>query len=403
MGATSFVRMEVPKIVMSMLVKLAALHPHILQEEPESREERKSKPSCPRRSPSPGAHSSSAERLCTISALGIQRSNWRYVASFSCLGTMFDVARELGGEPACGSDNYGPARALWQQRTGRVCSSSFETYRARLADPEQRAHHLMRVLIYLSAPPCVDFSIAGGQRGTDGNTGQLFLDDAEGALETDAPIAVSEIVLGILDEKLITFLRQKVERLRQRYVACWHVLRCNRHGDKFTNRRRIFIVGIKAKYLRAGLCAEAVGLFPPDRPADVSPGLGDIIDPSSHKGAAKLCFTELDRLRWLPSRELLIGYDGLRLVAKIGGSDRIGHHIYDDPAGAAPTILTDGDGAGLATGLYWFDGTCRRRLSFREAARTHSIPETTINEIEPFVTTTISDKSRQQKELFRPI
>ena len=80
------------------------------------------------------------------------------------------------------------------------------TYRSMLTDPEQRAHHLARVLIYLSGPPCIDFSIAGGQRGTDGNTGQLFLDDAEGALETDAPIAISEIVLGILDAHLITFL-----------------------------------------------------------------------------------------------------------------------------------------------------------------------------------------------------
>ena len=165
------------------------------QEDSESREERKSKPSRPCRSPSPGAHSSSSERLCTISALGIQRLNWRYVASFAGLGTMLDVARGLGGEPACGSDNYGLARALWQQRTGRVCFSSFATYRAMLADSEQRAHHLTRVLVYLSGPPCIDLSIARGQRGTDGNTGQLFVDDAEGALETDAPIVISEIVL----------------------------------------------------------------------------------------------------------------------------------------------------------------------------------------------------------------
>ena len=145
-------------------------------------------------------------------------------------------------------------------------------------------------------------------------------------METDATIVISEIVLGILDEKLITFLRQKVERFRQRYVACWRVLRCNRHGDKFTNRRRIFIVGINAKHMRAGLCAGTVDLFPPDQPADMSPGLGHIIDPSSHNDAA-LCFTEPGRLRWLPPRELPIGYDGLRLVAKVDGSDRIGHHV----------------------------------------------------------------------------
>ena len=86
-------------------------------------------------------------------------------------------------------------------------------------DPEQRAHRLMRVLIYLPGPPCIDFSIAGGQRDTDGNTGQLFLDDAEGALETDAPITISEIVLGIFDAHLIVFLQRKVEHLRARYVA----------------------------------------------------------------------------------------------------------------------------------------------------------------------------------------
>ena len=92
---------------------------------------------------------------------------------------------------------------------------------------------------------------------------------------------------------------------------------------------------------------------------------------------------------------------GLRLMAKVDGSDRIGHHAYD-PAGAASTIRTDGDGPGLSSGSYWFGDICRR-LSFREAARTHSIPETTINEIEPFGTTTISDESRQEKELFRLI
>ena len=100
-------------------------------------------------------------------------------------------------------------------------------------------------------------------------------------------------------------------------------------------------------------------------------------------------------------RDVPIGYGGLRLMEKVGGSDRTANHVYD-PAGAAPTIRTDDDGPGLATGLYWFGGLCRR-LSFRDAARTHSIPETTINEVEPFVTTTTSDESRQEKELFRLI
>ena len=142
----------------------------------------------------------------------------------------------------------------------------FITFREMIADPEQRAHHLDRVLIYLSGPPCIDFSIAGCQLGTAGDTGQLFLDDADCALETDAPIVISEIALGILDLHLKVFLGRKVAILRLRYIACWRILRCNRHGDKFTNRRRIFIVGIKREYLRSDLGPATVELFPPDRP-----------------------------------------------------------------------------------------------------------------------------------------
>ena len=332
--------------------------------------------------------------------MGITRDRWRYVASFAGLDTMMDVAANLGGSPACGSDNYGLVRALWQQRSGRVCFADFKTYRAMLRDPELRAQNMHRVLVYVPGPPCIDFSIAGGQRGTDGNTGQLFLDDAEGALETDAPIVISEIVLGILDEHLITFLHQKVKRLASKYVVRWRVLRCNQHGDRFTNRRRIFIVGIKREFLRGGVDADTVDLFPPARPANESAGLREIIDPAADDDES-LRFTDGDRIEWLPPREIPDGYDGLRLLARVDGSDRIGHHIYNYN-GAAATIRTDGDGPGLATGLYIINGLCRR-LSYREAARTHSIPETTIGTMEQFINRAITEPSRREKELTRLI
>ena len=78
-------------MILSLLTVLATLHPEVQREECDSREERKSKPSRPRRSPSPGAQSSPSERQCTISALGIARSNWRYAASFAGLGTLLEV------------------------------------------------------------------------------------------------------------------------------------------------------------------------------------------------------------------------------------------------------------------------------------------------------------------------
>ena len=121
------------------------------------------------------------------------------------------------------------------------------------------------------------------------------MDDADCALEIAAAIVVSEIVLGILDPHLKVFLDRKVATLRVEYIACWRILRCNRHGDKFTNRRRIFIAGIKREYLRSGIDPDTVELFPPDRHAEGSPGLGSIIDPAANEDLS-LRFEDLSRL-----------------------------------------------------------------------------------------------------------
>ena len=97
--------------------------------------------------------------------------------------------------------------------------------------------------------------------GLDGNTGHLFLEDAEAALEVDAPIVLSEIVVGVLRDHLMHLLLQKVERLRSKYRVEWRVFRCNRHGDVYTNRRRILIVGVKPEFLLEGV----VSLLPAER------------------------------------------------------------------------------------------------------------------------------------------
>ena len=95
MGATSFVRMDVPPMILSLLTVLASLHPAVLQEEYDSRMDRNSKPSRSRRSPSPGQPISQASRSSTVGALGITRTNWRYVASFAGLDSMLEVAPRL--------------------------------------------------------------------------------------------------------------------------------------------------------------------------------------------------------------------------------------------------------------------------------------------------------------------
>ena len=83
------------------------------------------------------------------------------------------------------------------------------------------------------------------------------------------------------------------------------------------------------------------------------------------------------------------------------GSDKISHHIHNYD-GAVATIRTDDDGPGLATGLYIINGLCRQ-LSHREAARTHSIPEATIGTMKQFISRTVTEPSRREKELTRLI
>ena len=159
-------------------------------------------------------------------------------------------------------------------------------------------------------------------------------------------------------------------------------------------------MGIKREYLRNDLDPGTVELFPPDRPADGSSGLGAIIDPAANEDLT-LRFEDMSRLRWLPARTVPDWYGGLRLIAKVDDSDRISHHVCD-PAGSASTVRTDGDGPGLATGLCMFGGIYRR-LSAKEAARTHSISETTYHDMEQFVTELTTKPERRNKELFRCI
>ena len=76
------------------------------------------------------------------------------------------------------------------------------------------------------------------------------------------------------------------------------MLRCNQHGDRFTNRRRIFIVGVKREFLRGDVDAGTVGLLSPARPANESAELREIIDLAADYDES-LRFTDDDHIEWL--------------------------------------------------------------------------------------------------------
>ena len=373
MGATKFVRLDIPQTIFTLMREVESLFPEQEQQEQDSREfheERRPATPLSPASPAPPTHA----RLADI---GVTRDAWTYAVTFCGLDTFMLAARRHGGSPALACDNHGPAQAFWQRRTKRQCLASLDIFRKVAKSPEGR-QLLIAALVYTSGPPCIDFSRAGCGRGTDGRTGHLFLEDAEAALEADLPVVISEIVLGILTEALIHFLRQKVARLRTKYRTEWRIFRCNRNGDLRTNRRRVIIVGVKPKFLRENVTS----LLPSERPPALPVGLGDILEPESDI-PSDLMFTQLERIVQAPARaDSGEVYDGLRLLARVDGSDRIGHQIYS--ADMAATIRTDGDGPGGATGLYLI-GDVIRRLTVREAARTHSIDETTTDEMFRFL------------------
>jgi site-specific DNA-cytosine methylase len=392
MGATRFVRLQIPREILGLMDKMGSLYPAQAEQELEEREWKLSRPPTPSRpTPSPPAlpPPPASSRLADI---GIAPNAWTYVVAFSGLDTFMQAAKLHGGAPALACDNHDPARDFWQSRTGRQCLKSLAALREALSDEEMRTSVLATALVYTSGPPCTDFSRAGVGRGVTGSTGHLFLDDADAALEADLPIVITEIVVGVLEDHLIQFLMEKVRRLQSKYRVEWRIFRCNRHGDIYTNRRRILIVGVKEEFLRD----DVTSLLPRERPPVVPAGLVDIIEEQDSLPDG-LVFDQPERFVFVPARPPSTAvYDGLGLLARVDGQLRIGHQLYD--ASLAATIRTDGDGPGGATGLYRL-GNVDRRLSPREAARTHSIDESTIDAMYKFVNR--NPHLDAEKELFR--
>ena len=90
--STSFVRMEIPPMIVSLLDELAEQHPEVVRVEEQQRALRLQKPVRQGRSPSPSAtaEAHASKRPHSLQDLGISRTRWRYVANFAGLGTMLE-------------------------------------------------------------------------------------------------------------------------------------------------------------------------------------------------------------------------------------------------------------------------------------------------------------------------
>ena len=339
MKVTTFSEVSLPRDVAALRRRLRALH--AAKEAPESE---------------------FAERVADADRTGAAASpdEWTYIHAFCGLDAGREAFAPLGGRPAGACDVSVSVRKLWNHLTGLKALSSFELVLAMAREGRLEQHwNLLSALVYLSGAPCIDFSTAGVQRGVDGATGQLFLDDVELALLLGLTIVVKEIVPGILQPHLRPVLDAALRALSQdgRYMVNFRLLCCRRHGDIYTTRERVFVVAVLKSKLKSGVTAQ--DFFPaeerPSRPGRVM----DILRRAPR--AQELAGLDASRVEWLPEREADDSYDGLRLVGRYDGSSEIGHHVYS-VKGPAPTQRTGGTGPGLGTGLFW-DGEHLFRLS----------------------------------------
>ena len=302
--------------------------------------------------------------------------DWTFVHPFCGVDSVLEATRPLGGRPAGACDLNFWVRKLWEHRTGLPCLGDFSVVLAMARSGELRdVWDLSRAMLYVSGAPCIDFSTAGCQRGVEGDTGMLFLQDVELALALDLTVVIKEIVPGILAPHLVGFLFEAVRLLARggRYLVGWRQLRCRRHGDVLTFRERIFIVAVRRDALRQSV-RSSDDLFPAEDPP-AGGCLVSVLRPEPREQDTR--GLDVSRVEWLPARRTADDYDGLRLLGRYEGSSEIGHHIYDAVRGIAATQRTGGTGPGLGTGLYW-DGKTIRRLSPEEAFAVQSLDTSTV-------------------------
>ena len=371
MGVTSFSRVRLPRDLPRLRLRLRQLHAEALSSLPAA-----SGSAALAVPASPGLPLPMLDETSQLPAgCRASRDRWSYVHSFCGLDSAFDACAPLGGTPAGGSDAAADVRTLWEARTGKRCLGSFElTLKMAHEGTLSSVWFLTLALVYFSGAPCIDFSDAGCGRGTDGATGQLFLDDVALALLLGLAIIVKEIVPGILRPHLRPVLDAAIDMLQAdgRYIAGFRLLRCRRHGDPHTTRERVFVVAVLRSRLRPGVGSS--DFFPSEIEGPVGGRVADILD---HDGTSPRPHDSVDldirRVEWLAPRSSTEGYDGLHLVGRYDASSEIGHHVYEI-SGPCPTLRTGGTGPGLGTGLFVDRprGSHIFRLSPRECLRVQS-------------------------------
>ena len=294
-----------------------------------------------------------------------------HMSGFAGMDSTAAAVADIGGVPTGAFDSDPTVQLVWRALHGRRCWGDFySVFKFARRRHSSVIEQVRQTLLYTAGTPCPDWSTAGKQRGRGGSGGKLWLHNVSFVIFCMFPVVILEQVPGILDVDRGAALREAVDRLRDAgYLVRWRVRRCNRNGDT-TSRRRVFVVAILPRLLRAGVSVD--DFFPAEpevRKTKVVDIADEAHDPSLVYDGA---------IEWI-AREEDADYDGPILLGRIGEGG-IGMHVYC-ASGPAITQKTWGEGHGQSTGLYRFpDGTVRR-LSTWEAMRAHSFPPHVISKV----------------------
>ena len=147
MGATKFVRLDIPQSIFSLMQEAESLFPEQEKQESEAREFREERrPASP-----PSPVSPAPPNYARLADIGVTRDAWTYAVTFCGHDTFMLAARRHGGSPALACDNHAPAQAFWQRRTDRQCLASLDVFREIAKSPAGR-RLLFGALVYTSAP-----------------------------------------------------------------------------------------------------------------------------------------------------------------------------------------------------------------------------------------------------------
>ena len=159
------------------------------------------------------------------------------VATFCSGGCLDTIASAIAGyTPIWGTETCERRRALWSDLTN--APDLGDTF-----DPEIDWESEISPDLLWSGQPCPDHSVMGAQKGVEGTTGWMFVEQWKPILRVQPKSFILEQVDNILKINDGAAVKELTAALEKDYVIHQKVIAV-RDYDDMSNRKRLFIVGI---------------------------------------------------------------------------------------------------------------------------------------------------------------